>query len=488
MALEAKARGKLKQSAIGLLVFFTVAVFGVACTKTAVRPNPRVTLPSTAPDNLPQQLASHFSALEQRHHFTGYVLVATQGSVVFERGDGPVDLSTQKEPTAQTQFQIGSLTKQFVVAAILVLVDQGKLDLSVKIGSYMPNLAEPARDLTIHQLLSNTSGIAAAPFAEGATQQLLGPATRADLLATFVGKPLRFEPGSKFEYSNSGFLLLGVLIEQVTGTSAASFFAQHLFKKAEMTHTFLPEQGDFQQIRNQHPGDHFAVGYRRMPSGTLEPHQEAFDMSVIFTAGAMVSTAQDLFKWTEALYSGRLFSPHLVDKMATANLNYYCYGIYERILTNGMVAYSHSGGIFGFHSYLLVVPDSQTTVVILSNDENQYIGRFGEQLAVIAAGESVPLPTAITPKPRDLAQFDGTYIGQYLGNPIELELEAERHQLHLVRPNGSKTPLSAEDKDRFYAQASRATYTFIRTDKDTIPALIFEVDGIPIMQLQKKTQ
>ncbi|MGB6336780.1 MAG: serine hydrolase domain-containing protein [Thermoanaerobaculia bacterium] len=478
----------MKRSAIGLLFVFAATVFGVAYTKTAVGPNPRVTLPSAADDNLPQQLGSHFSELEQRHQFTGYVLVATQGSVVFERGDGSTDLSTQKEPTAQTQFQIGSLTKQFVVAAILVLVDQGKLDLSVKIGSYMPNLAEPARDLTIHQLLSNTSGIATAPFAEGATQQLLGPATRADLLATFVGEPLRFEPGSKFEYSNSGFLLLGALIEQITGRSAESFFAEHLFEKAEMTGSFLPEQGDFQQIRNQHTGGDFAVGYRRMPSGTLEPHQEAFDMSVIFTAGAMVSTAQDLFLWTEALYSGKLFSPQLVDKMTTANLNHYCYGIYERILTNGMVAYSHSGGIFGFHSYLLVAPDNQTTVVILSNDENQYIGRFGEELAVIAAGQTVPLPTATTPTPRDLAQFAGTYIGQYLGNPIEFTLKAERHQLHLVRPNGSKTPLFAEDENRFYAQASRATYTFIRTDKDTITALNIEVDGIPIMQLPKESQ
>ncbi|MGB3561422.1 MAG: hypothetical protein WBC09_00005, partial [Thermoanaerobaculia bacterium] len=87
-----------------------------------------------------------------------------------------------------------------------------------------------------------------------------------------------------------------------------------------------------------------------------------------------------------------------------------------------------------------------------------------------------------------LAQFAGTYIGQYLGNPIEFTLKAERHQLHLVRPNGSKTPLFAEDENRFYAQASRATYTFIRTDKDTITALNIEVDGIPIMQLPKESQ
>jgi hypothetical protein len=99
----------------------------------------------------------------------------------------------------------------------------------------------------------------------------------------------------------------------------------------------------------------------------------------------------------------------------------------------------------------------------------------------------VPLPAAITPTPRDLAQFTGTYSGQYLGNPIEFELESERHQLHLVRPNGSKTPLFAEDKNRFYAQASRAAYSFIRTDEDTITALNIEVDGIPIMQLHKET-
>ena len=351
----------------------------------------------------------------------------------------------------------------------------------------MPDLPKPARDLTIHQLLSNTSGIAPAPFAEGATQQLLGPATRADLLATFVGEPLRFEPGSQFEYSNSGFLLLGVLIEQISGTSVASFFEEHLFQKAEMTRSFLPEQGDFQQIRNEHSGGPFAVGYRRTLSGALEPHEEAFDMSVIFVAGAMVSTAQDLYKWSQALYSGGLFSSHLVDRMTTANLKDYCYGIYERILGNGRVAYSHSGGIYGFHSYLLVIPDSQTTVAILSNDENQYIGRIGEELAVIATGQTVPPPTAITPTPGELARVVGTYRGQYLGDSIEFKLEAENHQLYLARPNGTKAPLIAEDKNRFFARASRATYAFTRTDEDTITALDIEVDGIPIMQLHKET-
>ena len=476
----------MKHTPIALIVAFTAMLIGAACTKTEDRPNPRVAHAPTAHDNLPQHLASRFSAFEQRHQFTGYVLVATQGSVVFERGDGPVDLDSQEEPTAQTRFQIGSLTKQFVVAATLVLVDQGRLDLSAKIGSYMPDLPEPTRDLTIHQLLSNTSGIAPAPFAEGATQQLLGPATRAELLATFAGEPLRFESGSQFEYSNSGFLLLGVLVEQIAGMSAASFFAEHLFQEAEMTRSFLPEQGDFQQIRNEDTGSPIAVGYRRMPSGALEPHEEAFDMSVIFTAGAMVSTAQDLYKWSQALYSGELFSPHLVDRMTTANLDNYCFGLYQRILGNGILAYSHTGGIYGFHSYLLVIPDSQTTVVILSNDENQYIGRFGEELALIATGQTVPQPTAITPTPEELAQVAGIYRGQYLGDSIEFELKAENHQLQLARPNGTKVPLFAEDKNQFYARASRATYTFTRTDEDSITALDIEVDGIPIMHLQQE--
>jgi CubicO group peptidase (beta-lactamase class C family) len=477
----------MRHTLIALLVALTATLFGAACTKTEDSPDPRAEQTSTARNNLPQQLASHFSAFKQRHQFTGYVLVAKHDGVVFERGDGPVDLDSQEEPTARTRFQIGSLTKQFVAAATLVLVDQGKLDLSSKIGAYMPDLPNPARDLTVHQLLSNTSGIAPAPFAEGATQQLIGPATRADLLTTFVGEPLRFEPGSRFEYSNSGFLLLGVLVEQIAGTSATSFFEEHLFQEAEMTHSFLPEHGNFQQIRNEHTGGHFAIGYRRMPSGALEPHEEAFDMSVIFAAGAMVSTAQDLYKWSQALYSGGLFSSDLVDRMTTANLDNYCYGIYKRILGNGIVAYSHSGGIYGFHSYLLVIPDSRTTVVILSNDENQYIGRFGEELAVIATGQTVPLPTTIAPTTGELAQVAGTYRGQYLGGSIEFELKAENHQLYLARPNGTKAPLFAEDQNRFYARASRATYSFTRTDEFSITALDIEVDGIPIIQLQKET-
>lgn len=474
----------MKKLALRLLLVFGATVFGTACTNTSDQSNPIATVNATDHEELTRQLAAHFFALQQRHNFNGYILVAKQGNVVFEYSGGFADLSTRKEPTADTKFQIGSVTKQFVVAGILVLVDQGKLDLCATIGSYLPDLAKPARDLTIHQLLSNTSGIALAPFAEGATQQLLGPATRAELLATFVGKPLRFEPGSRFEYSNSAFLLLGVLIEQASRMSAASFFAEHLFKKAGMIHTSLPEQGGFEQIRNQNKEGLFAIGYRRTRSGRLEPHVEGVDMSVVFTAGAMISTASDLFKWTEALYSGTLFSNQLVKRMMTENLNHYGYGVYQRTLTNGKAAYSHSGGIFGFHSYLLTVPDSQTTVVILSNDENQYIGRFGEELAAIATGQALSTPSVITPTPGYLAQFAGTYKGQYLGNPIQMELVADRDQLYLARSNGRRTPLYAEDKNRFYALASRATYTFTPSKEATNTALSLEIDGISVMQLK----
>jgi CubicO group peptidase (beta-lactamase class C family) len=478
---------QMKQWTMSLFLVISVLVFGAAYTQTAVRPNSPATVPPVVPTELRLQLASQFSAFKQRHPFSGYLLVATRGKIVFEQGDGLIELSTRTAPNGQTRFQIGSLTKQFVAAAILVLVDHGKLDLTAKIGRYMPNLAKPVGDLTIHQLLSNTSGIAPAPFAEGATEQLLGPVNRAELLATFVEKPLRFKPGSKFEYSNSGFLLLGILIERVSGTSAASFFKEHLFQNAEMPHTFLPESGDFQQIRNQYTAGEFAVGYGRTSSGALEPHQEAFDMSVIFTAGAMVSTAHDLFNWNEALYSGKIFNSNLVEKMTTENLGQYCYGLYRSNLTNGALAYSHSGGIYGFHSYLLRVPNSQTTVVILSNDENQYIGHFGEQLAAIAAGQSAPLPAGNPPTTKHLAALTGTYAGQYLGNSIEFNLKSTQDQLFLIRPDGNQTPLSTESNHRFYAPASRATYSFIHGDETTI-TLNVEIDGIPVMTLRKKGQ
>ena len=173
--------------------------------------------------------------------------------------------------------------------------------------------------------------------------------------------------------------------------------------------------------------------------------------------------------------------------MTTENLGQYCYGLYRSKLANGALAYSHSGGIYGFHSYLLRVPNSQTTVVILSNDENQYIGRFGGQLAAIAAGQSAPLTAGNPPTTKQLAALTGTYAGQYLGNSIKFNLKSTQDQLFLIRPNGDQTPLSAESSHRFYAPASRATYSFIHGDETTI-TLNMEVDGIPVMTLRKKSQ
>ncbi len=469
-----------------LLIILGLTLLFPGCPNVENYPTPIGSAKSSIDDPLKQKISSYFSAFEKQHQFTGYVLVATQGKIVFELGRGPVNLSTNSTPTDQTRFQIGSLTKQFVAASVLALADQDKIDLNSKIGTYMSGLPTPAIDLTIHQLLSNTSGLASAPFAEGATQQLLGPATREELLATFAGAPLHFPPGSRFEYSNSGYLLLGALIEEVTGKPASLFLAENLFDRAEMPHTFLPQQGDFQHIRDQRPGTDFAHGLRRLATGELQSHEEAFDMSVVFTAGAMVSTAHDLFQWNQSLYSGQLFSAELVDKMTTENIDQYCYGIYRRTLPDDSAAFAHSGGIYGFHSYLLAVPSSETTVVVLSNDENQYIGRFGEGLAALAGNHDVPHLSDNNPTPDDLSHFTGVYAGSYLGNIVEFNLIMADGKLNLLRPNGDTIPLIAEQKERFFIVASRVTYSFVRVENGTVFGLNVEADGIPVMELLKK--
>ena len=297
--------------------------------------------------------------------FSGAVLIGQNGKVLFQKAYGSANREWNIPNTTQTRFRIASLTKQFTAAAILILQDQGRLKVSDAISRYLPNLPSEWQPITIHQLLTHTSGLPeyTSPPEIERTLNLTG-ATPQQLLNLVKQQPLIFTPGSRLHYCNTGYLLLGMIIEKVSGLDYPTFLNRNIFTPLQLNQTgydirshILPERASGYWIRN---GRVENAGY--------------VDASIPFAAGGLYSTIGDLYKWNEALANGRLLSVESRRAMFTpypeAELSGMHYG-YGVVITEkfGQLRYYHGGGIHGFASAIERYPETNICVVVLSNEE-----------------------------------------------------------------------------------------------------------------------
>ncbi len=289
---------------------------------------------------------------------TGYVAVAKDGKVVYGRPFGFADRSQKKPADADTRFRIGSLTKQFTAVGILRLVDQGKLSLRDSIVRYLPEAPNGWTEITLHHLLTHTSGIPSYTDVESLMRERDRAHGHAEILASFVGQPLHFRPGEKYEYSNSNYYLLGMVAERASGEPYDLFMQHQVFGPAGMLRTSTVDSPDAPDT---------AVGYSVDPEGELVP-TPLIDMSVPFAAGSLRSTVNDLIAWDQALYGDALLTPESKKALFTPFKDDYAYGFsYSDV--EGHEVYSHSGSIDGFSSYAARVPKDNLYVVALMSSE-----------------------------------------------------------------------------------------------------------------------
>jgi CubicO group peptidase (beta-lactamase class C family) len=248
--------------------------------------------------NISTKLDTLIGAYENESGFTGTVLVATKGTVILEKGYGYKNKSTKALNDTNTIFQIGSITKQFTSAIILQLLEQNKLALQDSLTKYIPDYPNGDK-ITIEQLLTHTAGVYNytndAAFVE---KESTHPIIRDSLITRFKYKPLDFPPGQKYRYSNSGYFLLGYIIEKITGQSYFQVVRQHIFQPLHMDHSGF----DFTGLNNPNK----AIGYTS-PQSTMPA--SIVDSSVSFSAGAIYTTVGDLYKWDRALLAGKILSP-----------------------------------------------------------------------------------------------------------------------------------------------------------------------------------
>lgn len=331
------------------------------------------------------QVVQSFASKQQ---FMGSVLVARGNDVLLSKGYGFANLEWNVPNSPATKFALASVTKQFTAAAILLLEERGKLKTDDPVKKLMPDAPAAWDNITIFHLLTHTSGIPNySSFPDYHAQEPFAT-TPEKLVARFRDKPLDFQPGEKFSYSNSGYALLGYLVEKVTGESYEKFLQANIFTPLGMKDSGYDSNTAIIPRR--------AAGY--IPGKDAPEHLGFVHTSVPFSAGSLYSTTEDLLRWEQGLFGGKLLSVASLAKMIspTKSNSYYAMGLFLNMM-NGHRLIGHQGGVGpgipGSDALLFYFPEDKVTVVVLANldtgpADNTAVVQITQRLAELALGAS----------------------------------------------------------------------------------------------------
>jgi CubicO group peptidase (beta-lactamase class C family) len=322
--------------------------------------------------------------------FNGAVLVAENGKVIYKKGFGLANMEWNIPNTPETRFRLGSITKQFTATLILQLVEQGKIKLDGKLSDYLPDYRKDVGEkVTIHQLLTHTSGIPSYTGLPGFIRDVSrNPYTVDEFVKKFASNDLEFEPGSKFSYNNSGYFLLGAIIEKITGRPYEQVIKEKIFEPLGMKNSGYDHAATILEKR--------ASGYIKTRDGYL--NAPYLDMSLPYAAGSLYSTVEDLFLWDQALYTDRLLSEQSKAVMYKPYLQNYAYGwvITKAKLGSGpetVTSIGHNGGINGFNTLLVRYPEQRNLIVLLDNtSQGASLDRLAGELTNILYNQPYSLP------------------------------------------------------------------------------------------------
>jgi len=291
----------------------------------------------------------------------GVFMVAHHGKISYQKAFGKANLELGVNLTPENVFQLGSITKQFTAIAILMLEEQGKLNINDPVSKYLPDYPAGSK-ITLHHLLTHTSGIKDFTKMKSLSeiaQKEMSPKMMVDF---FKNEPIDFAPGEKFEYNNAGYVLLGYIIELVAGETYEDFIKKHIFDKVGMKQSYYAS--DRKIIHNR------AYGYHKKETGYV--NKTIISFSVPFSSGSLMSTLGDLLKWQKALNEHLLLGVEETDKaFSTYKLNNgetftYGYGWHLKEI-NGIPTREHGGSVFGFKTMAVYIPSEDLYVVGMSN-------------------------------------------------------------------------------------------------------------------------
>ncbi|MCB2230423.1 serine hydrolase [bacterium] len=418
---------------------------------------------------LPEKFDEYCRGANDVLRFHGAVLVAKDGKVIFENGYGWASVQFDVPNTAQTRYLIGSVTKNFTAAAILQLEEQGKLSVDDPISKYLDQFPPEIGDkVTIHHLLTHTSGVHSFTDIADVMARRSMAMTPEEILGTFSHLPLDFEPGSDWKYSNSGYFLLGLIIEKVSDQSYEDYLQEHILGPAGMTNS-----GYYHGDRIV---DKMANGYSIDPDRNLI-NAPCIDMSLPFSAGALYSTVGDLYLWDRALTTDRILSEASKKKMFTPVKNEYGYGWGITTAVDHPVI-QHTGGIDGYSSILQRFYEDDACIVVLTNTDEGTAGRVAMALAAILFDKPYDVPVHKEPVASDESVWPD-YVGLYRIDTNDYRMVSLTDgKLFSQRTGTGRIQILPEATDKFFFDHDNSvTLTFVRDDNGTVVKHIIHQQG-----------
>jgi CubicO group peptidase (beta-lactamase class C family) len=446
-AFVPSSKSSLNTSFMFRILLFLTALFVSVSTTTAQ--------PTT------QLLDSLVNAYARQGKFHGSVLVAQKGNILLEKGYGWKDVTQKTKADANSIYQYGSVTKQFTTALIMHLQEKGKLNTQDKVSKYFPQLPF-ADSITIYNLMTHTSGIFNyTNNPDFMKSEAVKPANQEKIFALFQNKPLEFPPGSKFNYSNSNYMLLGYIIEKASGMPYETLARQVILQPFGMKTAGF----DFANLKSpdRATGYHFINGDKYEAAGIV-------DSSVAYAAGSLFGSAKDLYAWHTALQQGKLLSAQSWKQVYTPFHNKYAFG-WNVDSMYGKQVMQHGGGIFGFTSMFKRFPQDDVVVIVLSNNSSSVTGEIANNLAALVYGKE-----AKWPKQRAIVQLRADQLEKLTGDyelmpNFIITVSLEKEQLMVQATGQPKTNLVAESENSFYLTVVEADISFDKDASGTVTGL-----------------
>jgi len=403
------------------------------------------------------------------------ILVAKEGKPIYRKAFGKSNLELDVNATPENVYEIGSITKQFTAVAILMLQEQGKLSVQDEITKYIPDYPTQGKKITIHQLLNHTSGIKSYTNMASFMNLARTDMTPTELIDKFKNEPMEFDPGTAFNYNNSGYILLGQIIEVVTGDTYENFIEQKIFEPLGMKNSRYGKMTEV--IPNR------ANGYSEAETDSYV-NANYLSLTLPYAAGSLMSTVDDLLIWQNAISANKLIKRSSLETaingstLSNGDKIEYGYGWGTNNI-QGELSIAHSGGIFGYSTNGIYLPEQDIYVIGLTNCDCNDVGAITNKIAALAIGKPYPEPKdAVTVTEAEMQQWVGAY---------EFEDGAIRHitlnddSLYSLREGSTRAEpfkIFPIENGNYFFEDGTISYSFSKSDTGERQAT-FTANGIP---------
>jgi CubicO group peptidase (beta-lactamase class C family) len=421
------------------------------------------------------KLDQYMQALEKYQNFHGSVLVAKGGKVLLDKGYGFSDFQQKTKNKSQTKFAIGSVTKQFTAMAIMQLSEKGMLNVEDKVSKYFPDF--PNGDLiTIHNLLTHTSGLV--NYTDLKEFMNLAPDNQnpTEVLNLIKDKPLEFKPGEKAKYCNTGYVLLGMIVEKVSGMSYEEYLQKNIFTPLSMKDTGIC-YGENNIVPDATP----YVGYLE-----VTPIDDEIVLRQTYGAGSICSTVEDLYRWDRALKTEQLVKKETSEKIFTKHTNIpgagdYGYGWFIADTAIGEEIW-HNGLTFGFTANIARFKDEDITIIILTNNRLYDTTSLTDTLTSITLNKEYGMPEIMKEIKIDDPNLYNSYVGEYdLGSGVHITITKKDDHIYAQVTGQTECEIFPQTQSKFFYKIADARIEFVSNEKGEVTEIIFEQNGIKMV-------